>query len=148
MLSIWNPFLPVNNVSDKSDKGLTRRDYFDRLFDYTINEAFSDFLKPWNNFSGIDYQTSDAGLTVSIDMPGVKESDIKVQLTDNIVNVKAERKTKQSSFLIEKSFSIPKDDYDVESLNAELKDGVLTLSLSAKPKVEKVSKQIEVKINK
>lgn len=144
MLSIWNPLLPVSGT--KSDNRISVRDYFDRVFEDTFRNAFADFHIPSN--IGIGYEKlEDGSLAVSLDVPGVAESDISVEVNDGIVSVKAERKDKKSTYTISKSFSIP-EEYDAESIQAQLANGVLTLTMPAKPIPEKISKKIEIKVLK
>lgn len=144
MLSIWNPFTPVLSNTGKSDKEMSVRDYFDRVFDTAWQDTFRNLN---TNLSGIEYIAEKDKIIVNIDIPGVKESDISVSALDNVVSVKAERKTTNQSVKIEKSFSIPvESNYD--TLDAHLIDGVLTISIELKPKTEKAVKKIEVKPHK
>lgn len=93
---------------------------------------------------------------VEVDLPGVKKSDIDVDVKDNIVTISGERKTKEevkeedyykveSSYgKFERSFTLP-DDIDVENIHAESEDGVLEVVIPKLAKVEKQSKKIEIK---
>ena len=86
---------------------------------------------------------------VEVDLPGVKKSDIDVDVKDNVVTISGERKTKEevkeedyykveSSYgKFERSFTLP-DDVDVENIHAESEDGVLEVVI---PKLAKVGKQ-------
>ena len=91
----------------------------------------------------------DGDFHIEIDLPGVKKEDIEVKIDNNILTVSGERKMKkevkrsdyylmESSFgRIERSFTIPKG-IDQDKINAEYKDGRLTIDLvkeeSLKPK--------------
>ena len=94
---------------------------------------------------GIEYLNTESGLSVNVDLPGVKNTDISVEAIDNIINIKAERKTSQSSQKITKSFSVP-EGYDLSKIDAELSDGILKISLQQLPNIEKEVKKIEVKV--
>lgn len=113
MLTPWNPFLPVKKSEYKTA--------FDSIFD--------SFFQPM----GIEQnKNEDGSFSIDVDLPGIKEKDISIQLSDdNILTIKGERKTATSSYSVNKSFSLPEDS-DPESLKAELKDGVLSLTLAAK----------------
>lgn len=130
MLALWNPFLPVERV--KSDSRLSPKSYFDRLFEDTWSAAIHDLsLMPAS--LGIESQKKEDGsLNVAIDVPGMKESDLTIEIDDNILTVKGQRKTATSSYSVHKSFTIP-EGYETENVKAELKDGVLTLNLVGKP---------------
>lgn len=91
---------------------------------------------------GIDSKKNEDGsLAVSIDVPGIAESDLQIELSEGIITVKGERKTASSSYTLTKSFSVP-EGYDAENVVAELKDGVLNLKMSAKQLPTKEVKKI------
>ena len=91
----------------------------------------------------------DGDFHVEIDLPGVKKEDIEVKIDNNILTVSGVRKMKkeiskndyylmESSFgRFERSFTVPKG-IDLDRINAEYKDGRLTIDLvkeeSLKPK--------------
>jgi len=123
MLTLWNPFMPVKKSEYRS--------MFDLLFD--------DIFQPM----GINQTKSDDGsFYIDVDLPGMQESDINVHLSeDNILTIKGDRKTKTSSYSVNKSFTLP-DGCDPDTLKAELKNGVLSISLAPKqlPKVKEPKK--------
>ena len=75
------------------------------------------------------------------DLPGVKKEDIQLDLTDNILTIKAERhseyeeKDKKGNYVrCERSFgsyqrSFDTTGIDVDKIDAEFKDGVLKLTM-------------------
>ncbi len=128
MLSLYNPFYLYPEYS--LDKKSFRKD----------QKSFFDW--------GVEYKKiEDNALAVSVDLPGIEEKDIQVEVTaDNILQIKGERKTATSSHSVNKSFSLP-ESYDADHITAELKNGVLTLILPSK-QVTKNSKKIEVKSSK
>ena len=121
MLSLWNPF--YTDVSRSRKKDLLR-DMFDTNYHW-----------------GAEYKRNDDGsLSVSLDLPGVEEKDISVEVTsDNLLQIRGQRKTATSSYSVNKSFSVP-DLYDTDHITAELKNGVLTLTLPTKQTVKDVKK--------
>ena len=127
MLSLWNPLLFEVLKPKKS----FNRDLFD-----DIDLFFA---------SGLEHKVNeDASLSVSIDLPGVSEEDVAVEVKDNnILSIKAERKTSLSSYKINKSFSVP-EMYDADKIIAELKNGVLILTLPSKNKEAKEPKKVVV----
>lgn len=142
MLSVWNPFAPIVSRDMKSDRGLSSKDYFDRLFETTFNEFFTD-LYPYKTLGIESREQEDGTLNIHIDVPGIKENDLSIELMDNILSIKGERKNKGNYYSLNKSFSIP-EKYDTATLKAELNDGVLSITLKSKPKEEKVIKKIEI----
>jgi HSP20 family molecular chaperone IbpA len=133
MLTLWNPFVPVA----KSERALNRKSMFDSLFD----ETFDGFFRS----TGLDYKkTDDGSLVMTVDLPGVKEENINIEVsTDNILTVKGERKTATSTSSVQKSLTIP-EDFDPDSVKAELADGVLTLTLFAKVPKQQEAKKIKI----
>lgn len=86
---------------------------------------------------------SEDSVTITTDMPGVKESDIRVASENGILSVSAQRKDGTRSYSY--SWTLP-DTVNVEGIAAEYEDGVLTLTL---PKQEKAKmRRIEVSVKK
>lgn len=101
-----------------------------------------------------EIKENDAGYLISFDVPGMKESDIKIEFADSVLKVSGERKTdfKENSsdyFRTEKSygkferfFRLPESVEDGK-IEAHYKDGVLDVFV---PKsLAKQQKTIEVK---
>jgi len=140
MLSLWNPLIP-----EKTDRKMSSKNYLERLLTDPFETMFSDvFHAP----VGMEYKKNEDGsLAIGVDVPGVKEEDINVEISaDNILTVRGERKTATSSYSVTKAFSIP-EGYSSEDIKAELKDGVLTLTLAGKP-VQKEVKKIAITSSK
>lgn len=131
MLKLWDPFM---NFDKKS--------LFNTMF---FEDTFNHIKR-----IGMDYKKhEDGSYTLTMDVPGVKEEDLNIEITkDNILVIKGERKTDTSSYSIKKSFCLS-DQIDTDSIKAELKNGVLTIFLSAKslPPSEEV-KKIPITVNK
>ena len=101
----------------------------------------------------VDIFETDDGLTVVADLPGVEKDGLEVKVDDGILTI--ERKSKMQSreglimkewepFSFFRQFELS-DVVNQEKIAAELKHGVLTLSL---PKLEKQKpKQISVKVS-
>ena len=140
MLSLWNPLIPERI---KSDSKMSSRNYFDRLLSEPFETMFSDVFhtSAW----GMEYNKNEDGtLAVSIDVPGITEENINVEISaDNILTVKGDRKTAKSSYFVHKSINIP-EGYETENIKAELKNGVLTITLNSKPIPQKEVKKIAI----
>lgn len=137
MLTIRNPFLPVNNSKRKTN--------IENLFDSMFN--FENLFD--NSFVGMEYKKNEDGtLSITADLPGIKEEDVNIELSeDNVVSIRGERKTATSSYSVHKSFVLP-DNYDTDNLKAELKDGILTLVAVNKPlPAAREPKKIPIKTN-
>ncbi len=98
-------------------------------------------------------ETKDA-YVFKADLPGVKEKDLDISLTGNRLTVSGKREQEKQEeeeryFTYERSygtfsrsFTLP-DGVDPDSIQAELKEGVLTLSIGKKPEVK--ARKIELK---
>jgi HSP20 family protein len=101
--------------------------------------------------------TSDNAYSISMELPGVDEKDIELAIDGGVVTVKGEKRSQREEsgetwFFSERqygafsrSFRLPPD-ADADKASADLKDGVLTISV---PKIApKESKAKTVKIRK
>jgi HSP20 family molecular chaperone IbpA len=84
------------------------------------------------------YETDDA-VTLSIDIPGVKSSDLHIHCDDNVIHVSGERKTAGSESKFTRTFAMDPKNVDVDNLKANLDCGVLTLTVPkrSKPAIKK-----------
>ncbi len=101
-----------------------------------------------------DVKETKDGYTFKADLPGINEKDLDISLTGNRLTVSGKREEEKKEeeerfFAYERSygsfsrtFTLP-DGVDPESVQAELKDGVLTLSIAKKPEVK--ARKIELK---
>jgi HSP20 family protein len=144
MLTLWNPLFPLSN---KSDSKISMKSYFDRLFEDTFDADIQDVLLTKLNLGISQKKNEDGTLSLSVDVPGVKESDLTIEVSDNTLNIKGERKTNTSTYSIRKSFTIP-EGYDSNEIVADLKDGVLCLTLNSKPPPLKEVRKIPIKSSK
>lgn len=140
MLTVWNPFAPISKEK-RSDRGLTSKDYFERLFENTFNEFFSDLYPRMES----SYEDENGNFSLYIDVPGMKESDLSIELVDKYLTIKGERKSRGSYYSVNQSIYIA-DRYNQETLKAELADGQLHLSMEARPPEIKENKKIPITI--
>jgi HSP20 family protein len=79
-------------------------------------------------------------ILVEADLPGVAQEALDLQVVDNVLTVKGQRKDRA----FERSFKLPAT-VDVEKITAALKDGVLTIQLPKKPEAQ--PRQIKINVN-
>lgn len=82
--------------------------------------------------------TTGSGLEISIDLPGVKKADLKVQATGRSIEVSGMLRGKE----FKQTYKVSRD-YDPDSIDAALEDGVLTIKLQRSE--ESATKLIDVK---
>ena len=131
-----------------------------RLFD----DFFSDFGAPSyftgdtagdlkSGHRGIHIDVKDKGKTFELEaeLPGVDEDDVDVEINDNLLTIKGEKKfeeeddkgsrTAWSSF--HRSMSLPFE-VDPDAVEATFKNGVLKLQLPKPPELEARTRKIAV----
>jgi HSP20 family protein len=102
-----------------------------------------------------DAAATDDAYVVEVELPGVKEEDISVQLHDNMLIVKGnkhsshEEKGKTYYFsertygAFQRTFRLPSD-VDDSSIEAVAADGVLTLRIPKRKEVETAKRTIQI----
>jgi HSP20 family protein len=117
-------------------------DYFARLFSRSPGtwSTMTTVAHPIGAPQGYRFEEDKDGMTVSMDLPGVRPADVSVSHEGNTLSIEHTLRGKKGS----QSFTV-RSDYDVKACTAKLEHGVLELRVpkltEAKPK--KVS--IEVK---
>ena len=91
--------------------------------------------------SGYKFKENQNDYSITIPVPGLSKKDVSAQVIDNILSVKAEKKTEGYDFYFNKNFSIYSD-MDTSCVAAKVKDGLLTFNI---PKREKNKKAIDIK---
>jgi len=121
-----------------------------RLFE----EFFSDFPFSGSILEGRDHWTpsvdiieKEGNLILRAELPGISEKQIELKLEGNTLTLKGERKMEnkdkegtyhriESSYgSFTRSFRLP-DTVDAEKINADYKNGVLTVTIPQKPEVK------------
>jgi HSP20 family protein len=108
----------------------------------------------------VDIQEEDAAFLIKVDVPGITREDIKVKVTDErLLVISAQRKMETSQEEEDKtgfvrkerrfgkfsrSLRVPKS-VDVSGITAEVKDGVMTVTLPKNP--EEVPKEQQIQIS-
>lgn len=103
----------------------------------------------------VDIVEANGGYELHADLPGMKKEDIKVEIHDNVLTLRGERRIeddkKEKNFRLTeryygkfiRTFTLP-ENVNRDGIVAEFKDGVLKLAI---PKVEKAKpKEIEVTV--
>ena len=138
--------------------GLTKTVPVSRLQN-EFDRAFQEFFETFPVASAMDFNPSceltedPTGYSLKFDVPGVKKEDVKIELTQNVLTVSAERKqekatdTKKQHYSeisygsYRRSFSLPSE-VDEKKVDAKFENGVLTVKL---PKSEtSKAKQISI----
>jgi HSP20 family protein len=133
-----------------------------------LNSIFNDFARPQADFQpaseslaagnfvpAVDVYEDAQKLVLKLEVPGIRKEDLDIRVEGRTLSVKGERRfeaeEKEENFhRIERrfgsfvrSFTLP-NTVDVDNIEAQATDGVLSISLNKKPEAK--PKQIEVRI--
>ena len=146
------------------NKDLVSYDPLDRFFD--IREDFDNVMRGFlRGFSGpasnrgvfplADVKEDEDKYTVTLEVPGLDKKDLKIKVKENSLLVEGEKKEetreeKESYLRVERSYGNFRRAFNFESglnaekVNADFKNGILTITL---PKTEKEKpKEIDIKV--
>ncbi len=113
---------------------------------------FSDgILKPT-----LDLSATDKDYTIAVEIPGVDENDVKLEIANDVLTISGEKKQEKEEkeknyYRMERSYgsfqrvlSLP-EDADQNAVKATFKKGVLTVTMPRKALPKSETKRIEVK---
>lgn len=116
----------------------------------TFGSRLAEWVAPASEASG-----DDNAYRITIELPGVEEKDISLSAENGIVTLKGEKKTEREEkgetwFFSERqygsfsrSFRLPPD-ADENKVKADLKNGVLTVTVPKAKAEEKTSRQVKI----
>ena len=147
----------MNLTPWKRNRELSTGRYFPELSSVRaeIDHLFEQFLKsahlPSTSFGrkgewipSLDVTDNEKEITVKCELPGIDAKDVDVSLKGNMLTIKGEKKTEHIEdtddyYVAERGFGsfvrsieLP-DSVDSDSINAEQKDGILTIQLKKRP---------------
>jgi HSP20 family protein len=140
----------------------TLRREIDRLFDDFGQGFWRAPLEPlsrkltWGTAPAVDIVEGDKAYEVTAELPGMDEKNVEVKLANGGLTIKGEKKEekeekKKDYYLserrygaFERYFRLP-DDVDVDKIEANVRNGVLKVTLPKKPEAQKPVKTIAVK---
>jgi HSP20 family protein len=134
---------------------------FDRLFDEMVANQFPSLSKEIGvsffekqSYPRVDVIDAGNEAIIEAELPGMTKDEIKIKVNDDVLTISGEkrkltednqtyikRELKRSSFSRSFRFS---EEFDLKSIDAEFKDGILRLSV--KKKDYKQAKEIEISI--
>src|SRR5256885_4548383 len=146
VLTRWEPFREFATLQDRMN----------RLFRESYNDAGRDEALTTSSFApAVDVYEDEHNVTLKIEVPGIEEKDIDVQVENSTLTVHGERKIEKEekeenyrrverqygSFV--RTFTLPQT-VDTEKVSATYDKGVLKISLPKK--AETKPKKIKVNI--
>jgi HSP20 family protein len=131
----------------------------DRLFD-DFGRGFPDFGRNWPAATGqyvvpsVDVTESEKEIEVTAELPGLEEKDVQINLADNVLTIRGEKKSEQerkdkdyrlverSYGAFSRSFELPSG-VDADKIKASIANGVLKVTIPKAAPAQ--TKTIEVK---
>lgn len=116
-------------------KNLVLRSFFNDFNDIFESESFM-------SNTNLQSKETDKAFLVALDLPGVKDKDLNIDVVGQHLVVKAKRKNEFSDNYRElsKSFGLPQN-IDATKIQAHLEDGVLKITI---PKLESKSSKVQI----
>ncbi len=125
--------------------------FFDRFFEDFLNDGPSlpSLFKEsfGNGMPSVDVLEKDGNLIFKVELPGMDEKDIQLQLEGNILTIKGERKLeneedrkdyhRMESFYgsFARSFTLP-NTVDLDKVKADYKNGILKITVPQRPEAK------------
>lgn len=131
----WDPLKDLMTMHDRMNK------IFDETLSKNAQGNYGDWLPP------VDIFETEEEIIIVAELPGMKEEDLDIQVTDGVLTLKGEKKypaegERDNYYRLERaygkfnrSFSIP-NTVDIGSVKASLKDGLLKVTLKKKAEIQ------------
>jgi HSP20 family protein len=156
------------NVPIRRDRGEHPMELFQREINRLFEDFSRDFFRTPTPFGGgsegfasvprVDVSESENEYEVTAELPGIDEKDVEVTLADNVLTIRGEKKVEREEkdkdknyYMSERSFgsfrrAVPlPTEVDEGGVEANFKNGVLTVRLPKSPQAQAKTRRIEVK---
>ncbi len=147
-------------MSESQERGVARWNPFDETrllwpdFHRRIDESFGERNRSGMIVPAIDVTETADAYVISAEVPGVKKSDLTVEVQDHNLTIRGEKKSERedndesarrlerSYGTFSRSFALPAD-ADELKVSARFEDGVLRVSIAKQPEAK--PKQVSIK---
>jgi HSP20 family protein len=142
-ISTWRPFEEMSTIHER----------INQLFNRISGDDLMLSEQAWSPM--MDVIENEKEITLQLDVPGMEKKDIAVEVEDNSITVKGERKREakektDSHLHIERGYGsfmrrFPVPDYvDKEHMTAKCKNGLLSISMSKIPGKKSKAKVLKI----
>ena len=134
-----------------------------RQIDSVIDNLFNDFFNtvsrtPFNtvnqksNYPRVDIRENRESVTLDATVPGLSKEDVSIDYEDGHLKISADKQIREGDDFIHREihrsafsrwFSVDEEVYEVNNINANLADGILSITI---PKKEEAVKPLPRKI--
>ena len=156
-LKPWRPFenlrREIDRLFDDFDGGVWRAPLARSMFDI---QPFWQRQASFAALPAVDVAETDKAYEITAELPGLDEKNVEVKVAGGVLTIKGEKQEekeekKKDYYLSERSygsfqrsFQVP-DGVDADKIEANFKNGVLTVTLPKSAEAQKAEKKIEVK---
>jgi len=144
----WDPFREVATLQDRINR------LFDDAFPQKSDPADDPNLTGWR--PAVDIFETETGVVLEVELPGVIKADVSVEVKDNILTIRGERKVgnegqEENYYRRERAYGSFRRAFNLhyvvkpEKIRARFNDGVLRIEVP-KPEEEK-PKQVTVNVD-
>lgn len=124
----WDPLKDLMAMHDRINK------MFNDSLDRQNSPSYGDWMPP------VDIYETESEIVVTSELPGIDENNVDIQVAEGILTIKGEKKypldresdnyyrLERSYGKFQRSFAVP-GTIDVNSIKANLKDGILKITL-------------------
>ena len=149
------PFTKISNCGPSCRRG---DNLLDNLFGSSWLTPFESIGKQWKvpSLSPLsDISETKSSYQISVELPGLKEEDIDINLDGDILHIKGEKKleetkeernyyySERSYGSFERSIKLP-ENAKVEDISAVFNHGVLSISIPKKSKTPSAAKRVPI----
>jgi HSP20 family protein len=143
---------PLSRLHQEVDKVFAeffKDSYFPSLFDAGRKEGVS-LLKP-----RVDIKEDTEHYTISVEVPGVSEKDVRIELVGDVLTIHGEKKqeseekkgqyhrVERSYGAFQRTLTLPTD-ADKDKVHAKFKNGILSINIAKNPQAAGAAKRIEI----
>lgn len=148
-----HPMLQIHNEIDRMFE-----DFFDGfgLPDLGFRKTWDSMARTGLFKPNLDISESDKEYSIAVELPGVDEKNVELELTGNALKIRGEKKQEtekkdKNYHCMERSYgsfqrvlTLP-DDADPDKISAEYKNGIMTITVPRRPELKPGVKKIEIK---
>lgn len=134
--------VPANNNNNNYYTTRRNNNWLPDIFDDFFGNDWNWLTTSSKSTPAYNVTESDAAFNVEVAVPGIRKEDCKIRLNDDVMTIAVEKKQqleedgKKRRYLrkefsyskFEQSFSLP-EEVDPKAVHAEVKDGVLSITL-------------------
>lgn len=147
----WQPFQELSNLQRQMNR------WFEPFAERTSLVPFEEGITSMEFGPPVDIIEDDQKLTFKVEVPGIEEKDIHVEVENNVLTVRGERRiekdVKEENFrrmerrygAFARSFTLPPS-VDAEKIDANYNNGVLAIQIAKR--AEAKPKQVKVNVTK